>query len=222
MSLVAKINTQINLIEKILKKLEMLEERIENPNLSHDIAVLRNLSYLELWQYCVKNLYYHFQLKDSSLLIFHYKNNDDFSYSFISCPFKCLTYKEWLAGQEFDYHEIGDSFHEEYSQYLEHCNLIESPVVFRYDYQPSSYNEGLHPASHLHIGFKNNSRLGFNKLLEPLAFIFFVFRQHYTNNYDYILKNNLFIDILENYKDKLEDIEKEHYNNKDNWEYYLN
>jgi hypothetical protein len=58
---------QITMVEEILNKLDMLEDRKWYPTYSESQAsTFRHKIYLDIWQICIKEQYYDFQLSDNS------------------------------------------------------------------------------------------------------------------------------------------------------------
>jgi hypothetical protein len=214
-----KFMASLNEVEKILKEIELLEERNRYPQkIESPAATFGNLSYKEMWELIIGNSAYNFQLKDSSIIQFNF---EDHSFSYYGCPFSCLTYSDFIKEIELDIHEVGDSFYPDYEIYLNQCPIIEVPCMLRYDYDPENYNEGLHPSSHLHIGHQNEIRIGLNKILEPVSFIFLLLRQVYPFFWKLIIEKANYEKKLGSYINKLIDIIPGHINSKDNWEFYL-
>jgi hypothetical protein len=94
--------------------------------------------------------------------------------------------------------------------------VSESPVMIRYDYAPDDYNEGLHPASHLHIGFESEIRIGCKCIMLPQTFILKIVRQCYPNEW-YALLNvenlfNAYKNILETHINELDKIDAFYFN----------
>lgn len=210
---------EINSIADILKSVELLEERNHYPRReSAFLSEVANKNYLDIWKYCFQNQLYDFQLKDGSLLLF---NTQDTAYSFYSCPINCLTYKDYMIECGFDFHETGQEFLEAYEQYLLECRQIEFPLLIRYDYEIKSYIEGLHPVSHLHVGFNSNIRIGIKKILSPIAFTFFLLRQYYPSFWKvFYEKEENKVRIMNAFKKQVM-IEERYFNEMDDLEYYL-
>lgn len=216
-----KFHAEINLIEKLLDELKLKSERNFNTTeIESHISELRHFDYKSMWTFYLDKFHYDFQLIDNSIIHFYFKKQK-ISFTFIACPFDCISYEDFLIEHDTTFSEVGESYYHDYELYLESCKLIESPPTFRYDYDPSSYNPGIHPASHIHIGIKNQIRIGLNYILNPLAFFFFILRQHYPNQWTTILEKKEHDDIIKNYKSKLDKIEKKYFSKRDSYDYYL-
>jgi hypothetical protein len=221
MSKTGYFEAKLNNINGILKNLDLLEERNHFPTqIQNPAEIFRKMSYIEVWKYCIKNFVFNFQLVDSSIILF---NNSDFypSFVFYGCPYDCLPYKDFVKENGFEYQNIGDALSNDYMLYLDNCTIHSSHRTIRYDYAPKQYREGLHPSSHIHIGYQTEIRIGLEKILDPLAFIMFVLRQLYPYKWDNFVNVYSNEVLLNRYKNNLDSIETTHYKKKDHWEFYL-
>lgn len=173
-----KFEAELNEIEKLLKKLEFFEERNFYPSDDFDPSVYRAKNYTENWQSLIADNIYNFILSDNSILNFKISEST-LSFTFFECPFICQTYKEFLIENELESEYEDKIFNDYYEIYLHQCTLKENPSMIRYDLDFNSYYSGLHPVSHMHIGHKNQVRLGLNKILNPKSFTSFILRQNY-------------------------------------------
>ena len=221
-----KFSTQINWAENFLNELNLLEERILYPTTPDDpLSIYRSLNYEKTWRYCVENQVYVLQLNDASIIQINYSDNDHYSFSYYECPYDAGSYREFLAnvvGTTF--HDVGDTFQDEYDLYLSQSSLKESPMMIRYDYDPASYNQGLHPSSHLHFGYNSNVRLGICAKLDPQAFILLVIRQCYPSLWRQVIATNTAIinaKVLSAYIGALDQIDIAHLQAFDKYEFYL-
>lgn len=218
-----KFEAELNDIEKLLRKIEFFEERNYYPNLDLDPSVYRSKTFIENWKSLISENIYCFILSDNSLLNFKLDEiSKKLSFTFYECPFNCLTYKEYLVENDLvedyedkillDYYEI----------YLHQCELRENPIMIRYDLDNKSYFSGLHPVSHIHIGHKNQIRLGFHKILNPKSFVSFILRQHYPAIWKaIIITENDWKNYFTKEKSVLQSIEKENWQLLDSSEFYL-
>jgi hypothetical protein len=180
----AKINTAIELLRKC--KLFLKENR--NPKTPSGIASLvKQKGYQEIWKLLIEGSSFRILLIDYSFFTFEidpngYSSNNLISMSYYGCPFKFIDLESYIV-QEFgeEYIALMDEpwIMEGYQQTLCDSVSLESPVTFRYDYAPTDYDSGRHPASHLHIGHNNEIRVGCERILNPVSFIAFVIRQQY-------------------------------------------
>ncbi|MFQ5978924.1 MAG: DUF2290 domain-containing protein [Candidatus Heimdallarchaeota archaeon] len=158
-------NSQINEIKAILKAISLFKEQNFHPSdPSHHLQTIRRLDYPKLWEFFFKNAMYNYLLEDNSIVIFINEDNT-LSYSYYECP----VIEEPMNGRGF-------------SDY----NPPVAPV--RYDYDPQNYGQA-HPASHLHVGFKNNIRVGSDRILTPISFVLFIIRQYYPEEWLLLLEN---------------------------------
>ncbi len=207
-------NTQIDDIALILKKINILEYRNYSPHYPKDAASeFRNLSYDDVWEKCFKEQYYDFQLIDNSIIKFNISSFDPLklSYLYYDCPYDCITYELYLADNGLNYCEVGDELRFEYEQYLTTCQRKRCIVPIRYDIDFNSYNPDIHPASHIHIGFKNSIRISTQKLLKPISFALFIIRQCYPDAWKMLLSKEKKVSIWRNIRDDLELISSQYY-----------
>ncbi|MFQ5979222.1 MAG: DUF2290 domain-containing protein [Candidatus Heimdallarchaeota archaeon] len=158
-------NSQINAIKTILKDIRLFKEQNFHPSPpSRYLQTIRRLDYPRLWEFLFKNAIYNYLLEDNSIVIFINEDNR-LSYSYYECP----VIEEPMNGRDIP-------------DYKPHV----APV--RYDYDPQNYGQ-THPASHLHIGFKNNIRVGSDRILTPISFVLFLIRQYYPEEWLLLLEN---------------------------------
>lgn len=211
--------TQVNECWKILRKLELEKERVFHPIYPQKPAsIFRNLSYIEIWETCIAHQYYDFQLTDNSLIQFR-KN----SYVYYECPYNSLSYPEFLHEHlETTLYEVGDEFKYEYEDYLSGCEKKESVTPIRYDYDPDRYEQGRHPASHIHFGHNNHIRLATTKILKPLSFFLLIIRQCYPELWiTKLLKLPETKIWCKNIREQLDNVNEKFWNPFDEWEMKL-
>lgn len=180
---------EINEIEKFLNKREILEERNYFPSIDFDPAVYRKKNYVENWKSLISDNIYTFLLTDNSIFNFKFDSAlKSISFTFFECPYNCQTYKEYLDENGLSDHEGEKVFEDYYEVYLFQCALKENPLMIRYDLDYNSYSVGTHPVSHIHIGHKNQIRVGIDKVLHPKSFVNFILRQHYPSTWKQILE----------------------------------
>jgi len=94
--------------------------------------------------------------------------------------------------------------------------------MIRYDFDFKSYYEGLHPVSHIHIGNKNQIRLGIPLILSPKVFLNFVLRQNYPAYWKGMIANSdIWKKTYINEKSNLEGVDLKFWNTMDYSEFYL-
>ncbi len=217
-------HSQINTGGDILKKLGLGAEFIPIPNSSRKPAsFFRKLTYVETWRECYQNQYYNFLLTDSSLILFSVDNFPPLTvrYVYYECPYQAVSYFEFLVDNGFDPREVGEEFKEDYEIYLGNVNIKETFTPIRYDFSPAQYQEGIHPASHIHIGHNNQIRIGTRKVLRPLSFLLLIIRQCYPDHWRRLLLLESADLWCRNIREHLDDIEGQFWNNGDSNEMYL-
>lgn len=218
---------QLNEIETLLAQRDLLAERNRFPDYSGcGASRFRGKTYQETWEICFREQWYDFLLSDHALLQFRV----DFSlpclnYVYYESPRDVPTYEDFLVGEcGFDPEqlpEIGDLFRPEYETALVTSGWNEAFTPFRYDYDPDKYIAGRHPASHIHIGHANDVRIGTQKLLKPLSFILFVFRQQYPDAWICLLDAAEDSHWMRNVRTNLEDVDTAFHNSLDDCEMIL-
>lgn len=211
----------LNKIEKILHEAKLLSERNKNSSsITSYLSDIRKLNYEETWKFYFTKSYYDFNLTNNSL--FRFAADLEYpSYTYLGCPYDCISYRDFLLEWDMSIEEVGESYYSDYEKYLEGCSLLSSPVIIRYDFDPQSYTEGLHPISHLHIGHKNQIRIGIKYILDPFSFFCFVVRQVYPDLWFFLIEKSKFKSEFSNYKEKIQLINEKFFNIKDNYELYL-
>ncbi|UJH92077.1 DUF2290 domain-containing protein [Antarcticibacterium sp. 1MA-6-2] len=219
-----KFEAELNDIEKLLRNIDFFEERNFYPSNDFDPSVYRKKNYLENWKSLISDNIYSFMLTDNSILNFKLDiDNRKISYTYYECPFKSLSYKEYLIDNDIDFEEDSKIFIDYYEVYLHQCEQKENPLMIRYDYDENSYFEGVHPASHLHVGHKNQVRLGLNKILTPKSFTSIILRQNYPAYWKtLIISKNTWREAFLKEKSALLDISSSHWKKLDKSEFHLN
>lgn len=210
---------QLNTLSGILRSINLLEEYNMYPEqINLSLSEVRKCNYHDLWKIYFTNNYYHFRLIDNSLICF---NPDNFSFSFIDNPFVCISFNDFIIEHDLMDEEDQYILYPDYEQYLSECSFKEFPLSIRYDYAENSYNEGLHPVSHLHIGEGNNSRIGLIHKLDPESFVYLIIRQVYPEYWNEILNKGGHLKKIKTNKNNLVVINNNYYNSRDQLEMYL-
>lgn len=218
---------QLNEIESILKGLELLKERNLFPQYPEfGMADFRGLEYTEVWRRCYRDQLYNFMLMDFALIQF--RNNqltNRVNFAFYETPFETITYQDFLVNEigfppdELD--QIGDSFRDEYEQALNDGDFRRGFTPLRYDYAPEAYNEGRHPAAHIHFGFDNNIRVCTAKLLRPMSFLLLILRQYYPDKWVEFTNLSRAPTTVRQIRDALDDVDPSYLRGRDHWEMIL-
>jgi hypothetical protein len=189
----------------------ILEARALSPTYPSDMAaVLRRKSYGETWQACLDDEWYDCRLLDSSLLQFR-RWDQRLSYSYLESLYDVMTFDEYASERtDENWQMLPASIRQSlepdlragYELYLQ-SDLVERPTTpLRYDYEPTLYRVGVHPAGHIHFGLNNEIRVCTRRIFSPLSFTLFVVRQYYPKNWESLLqrrKNDpIFREVREN------------------------
>ncbi|WP_407282317.1 DUF2290 domain-containing protein [Methanolobus sp. WCC1] len=145
----------------------------------------------------IDNLNYTFLLSDDSFFQFQCtldKNSKlSLRYCYFQFPYDIFEYKKFIKEEYgYDYADVGDSKENEYFLSAINAPIKESILYLRYDYAENGYVNGIHGASHIHIGFLNSIRLTVDKLLTPEAFLFFILKQVYSETWSEMIKHHHF------------------------------
>jgi len=218
---IGKFRASINESCLILRKLEILVDVNNYPIYdSSFMGRVRPLSYFDQWKLCVREHYYDCLLSDHSFIQF---NNDPYpSYSYYQFPLDALSFSEYAdrefgKGWEYYAYEVREA----YDQYLETQDRLRNVTPIRYDYDPTCYQSGRHPAAHVHIGLTNNIRIGADRQMAPLSFILFILRQCYPDHWDRFKELYKGKPIFKEVRDNIDKVPKKYWNPSDFHEVYL-
>lgn len=216
---------QLNEIEGVFNKLKMLGERVHYPKYKNvTAACFRDLEYNQVWEKCYEEKIYDFRLIDNSFIQFRMNSIQPLlvNYSYYECPYFPQETLEEFVQQQININPESDKITliREY-ELLSIPKRKECVTPIRYDYDPSTYIESLHPASHIHFGYNNQIRIGTKNILRPISFILFIIRQYYPEKWK---EFNTFADapvICRNVSIKLDKVSSEYQGKLDNWEMKL-
>lgn len=216
--------TQVNAVERFLIDLDLLGDRVAYPLYKKMIAKdFKHLSYLELWEKCYSEKLYDFRLFDDSLLQFRSTSFKPLcvNYSYYECPyfphisFEDYTKQQLIAEQESDNYDLIRDYE------LQIPIKKDAVTPIRYDYATSMYTEGLHPASHMHLGHNNQIRVGTKHILRPLSFVLFIIRQFYPIKWQEFTRLKKAEEICRNVSHNLDEVGANYWGNHDMWEMRL-
>lgn len=153
----------------------------------HPRRLFKGKPYIFVYKKSVELSSYDFQLWDRSLVQFRYEGNSplNLSYVYYECPFKIMSKEEFIVSLNFEPQDLDehanevDAWYEEYLETVTDQEQKKLITYIRYDYDETTYNRGVHPVSHLHIGYNTEIRIGSTKILSPIAFIMFLIRNCY-------------------------------------------
>ena len=202
----AKFFASLNFLERELTLLGMLFRRNPSVSRSFDLSRVRGLSYFDYWALYYRENWYDFQLKDSSLLSFTENENKGLVFSYLGCPVRCpITEDEYYSTEDL----FGSGM--TYGDYVLSCPRVENVSYLRYDNAINQYNTGIHPANHFHFGYNQHNRVGCSYHLDAVAFVAFVLRQYYSDEWNHVLKQKDSFPALYGYKSKVVIIESVYY-----------
>lgn len=230
-----RFRAQLNTVEKILSKLELLEERMNFPNKTLGVGFFRGKTYRQIYNDCLREFSYDFRLTDQSLLLFLKGGNDQHSgelcFSFYESPVDLMSYREFIAS-ELDIsslHEevdkaiavFGDELKSDYEEYISTLNTKNHVTPIRYDYKPMHYQQGCHPASHVHFGLDNQIRVNTERIMNPISFLLMILRQRYPGQWNILLQQPRIRIWVRNVRDTLDEVDARYRNQKDQFELTL-
>lgn len=169
----------VNRAYQLLKRAEIAIELNSYVNYSSfSPGFVRGMDYIEQWKVLLRRRWYDIRLSDQSLLQF--KETPTLSFSFIQCPLQLVTLEDFgVANLGPEWRMLSTEIEEEYNLYIGSMQDERPATPIRFDYEPNTYLEGIHPAAHLHFGFESSVRVGLQKIADPYSFTLFVLRQSY-------------------------------------------
>jgi hypothetical protein len=230
-----KFASQLNDAESILRRLKLLGSREAFPNKRLVAGDFRGLDYISVYKKYVDQISYDFKLSDQSLILFCGGSDGDYSkglsYCYIEAPVDALSYEEFVALEsaglldEITHEElieyVGDSLRVQYDDHVTGAPLRKGVCPIRFDYSPSAYREGVHPASHFHFGFENHSRIAARRVISPLGFLLFIIRQRYPREWELLRNEDQFSSWICEMRDALEEVEETFWKGGDHLELHL-
>jgi hypothetical protein len=225
-------SSQLNVIELVLKRLDLFESRNLSPDYSLGASHFRKMTYRQVWEECFRAYRYDFLLADRSLLTFEKggqtAHNGELRYAYYECPYLVKTFDEFrremmeaIGLQQDESSELDGMLRQDYEEYIFQCDTTEIVTPVRYDYKASDYRSGSHPASHIHFGHKSNIRVGTRRVMLPLSFVLLIVRQVYPDKWSKLLEWNDCNHLCRNVRESLETVHGDFWNHKDEKEVYL-
>ncbi len=207
--------TQLNEVEAILKRLDLLKLRLKPTYMNYGLATIKNKSYREVWELCNTENKYDFKLSDESLLQYCLESASPlkFTYSYYECPFKpIISLEEYLQQEELQQKEEYDQYRaiREYDFLMPELKGSVTPL--RYDYDTSMYLAGSHPASHIHFGYDCDIRVATKNILRPISFMLFMIRQYYPDKWTELISEEGFSIISRNVRESLDAVDLAYFN----------
>lgn len=230
-----KIKPQLESVEAVLRAAKLFGERQMHPKHESSAAAYKGLSYFDVYAKCISEFAYDFKLADQSILGFRYspggRKKGTLNFTYYEAPSQVLSYEEFVLS-ELDVPpggsdavavlaDFGESLHQDYELYLDTVGLKSSVTPVRYDYSANGYRAGVHPISHMHIGFQSSLRIGMKKVLNPVSFTLFVIRQHYPDRWVELRECSGFSVVCKQIRANLDAVHADFWSSKDEIEMYL-
>lgn len=146
------------------------------------VALDTSIAYPEVFMHALRLGHYNFQLKDFSFFQFSMKGLEELRICFYPSPFgpnelgevKKLTNILDAGGIDF----------ESYCYFLENLNFNARRPLIRYEYSQKQYEQGIHPAAHLHIGTYGEDRWVCEKRMSPYAFCLMTAKLYFSDHWE--------------------------------------
>ena len=151
---------------------------------------LRNLSYDELYEECLKENAFNLKLIDGALIQFMYEcsNKEIIRHRLTFYPNPNIErFQDNPEGFE-DTHFGNKLFSDIYNR-----KVIVFPIRFDFDNDKSKYKEHDHSFSHLTLGNYKNCRIPVSKPVTPYKFILFILRGFYFDRFKEYYTNDSFM-----------------------------
>lgn len=181
-------------------------------------------TYVEEWRALLVGQRYDFRFDDLSLLQFRSTGEGgelELRYTFYEAPVNVVGYREFLESYlATTFSESGYAAWPEYEEYILTAPARPATPI-RYDYSPKMYTEGVHPASHVHVGFRSQVRLGTGKCWRPMSFALFVLRQAYPVVWRRFLGHSQAGAMARYIRESLLDVPQEYTRGMDEWQALL-
>jgi hypothetical protein len=214
-------------VRSVLRSVRLFERQVDNPKFDDvQASSMSRLTYREQYETCLGGNHFHFLLKDRSFIQFRRWVEDGevlkLSYSYYECPRITSTYEDFLYDNfQVRVEDVADDYHEEFEAFLATQPPKETVTPIRYDYNVHDYNEGLHPASHIHIGHKSEVRMAVRKILRPMSFLLLILRQCYPRAWVHCLAQPGISGLCRDVRSTLEDLPTIYWKTKDEHQLFL-
>ncbi|MEX0715914.1 MAG: DUF2290 domain-containing protein [Planctomycetaceae bacterium] len=209
--------------EEVLRHAGLLLERNVYERRRLGAAELSGLDYPSTWEALYASNDYDLRLKDGALMQFwRSEAGDGLYYSWYESPHDLLPFDEYARAYiakllEEEDTDLIDEFiggcqweiREAYEEDRRTAMLRNAVTPFRYEYKPSQYRAGVHPASHLHVGIENEIRFGCRRILTPISFVLLVLRQAYKTVWTMMLASGVVVVHASHVREKLQLVGKE-------------
>lgn len=183
--------------------------------------------FCEAYDVAINSLDYDFLFADDSFIQLEFRedasaNKVFLRYAYYQNPFQHFSYKDFLSFYGFSIDETGEMLREDYDQAMLESEPKEDCFLIRYDCSFKEYEEGIHPYSHLHIGYKESISIPINKILTPFVFIFFILKNCYPQVWSEQMNSNTdFKDLYYAQKSALKSVHADAWKELDKLELFL-
>jgi hypothetical protein len=193
---------------------------------SHFFNKLRRGLYAEGYNECRDRYDYDYLLTDGDILLFEMWQDDKnhvnkLFYLYLESPYQISSYYEYLTHCGLPYSEVGDKLYEEYSIEIDSLPKRKDSLKIHYDYYPKDYLELAHPASHIHIGHKDDTRIPVNGILSPFEFICFCLKIIKYDRWKNAITTPSFSDLVLSQKSNITTLDKTFFSTNDECEFYF-
>ena len=196
---------------------------------SEFISISKENDYPKAYDSAIRNLDYDILLTDDSFFQFEDRKErfegkqiSILRFAFFENPYDTQSYEDYLADNDIDSNEAGDIFREEYEQTMAEASLKLEFFPVRYDCSSSTYRSGIHPYSHFHFGFRESISIPLDKVISPLAFIFFILKTRYYHRWKLEMeKGHTFSEKYRSEKKSLEKVGVSFFSDLDNLDLFL-
>jgi len=187
---------------------------------------IRRGNFSKGYKECRNEYDYDFLLSDGDIFLFEMWQNENshvskLFYLYLESPYLINTYNEYLISNGLTYSEDGNSYFENYLLEIDDFPLKESMIKIHYDYFPDDYQELIHPASHIHIGNRDDVRIPIKSIWSPVEFVCFCLKITKYDRWKTAIKTCNFSDIIINQKSNSIELENNKFSKKDECEYYF-
>jgi hypothetical protein len=185
------------------------------------VSELRQLNYVDQWKLSRSNSWCHVMLDDLSYFSFSDLAGKP-SYGYYPCPLEIESLADYLRERDIEPTKRNKmEAAEEYDLAIETATLKESLTPIRYDIDTNAYRVCVHPTAHLHIGRDNQIRIATRRIMTPLAFVLFVIRQTYPENWTKLLTYSDSLKLARKIRSGLPEIKEPNWTEKDEIQSYL-
>lgn len=182
---------------------------------------LRQLDYLDQWKISRLNKWCHILLDDLSFFAFSEIGGKP-SYGYYPCPLEIESIKKFLHERGVEPTQRNRAeYAEEYDLSIQTSSLKSSATPIRYDIDIGAYRPNVHPVAHLHLGLDNQIRIATRRVMTPIAFVLFVIRQTYPDNWIKLLAHRENLKLEKKLRANLPKVEDAFWKEEDELQSYL-